>query len=168
MTGALDENCDSCENPRFLSLMTVLVPAHSRSSGRGERGCAFRSAASAAESAKCRMLQPAAQRAESRQPQPAAQPQPASAQNATRESPSVCGAPFSTTSRSGLAAPRSRFLPRTAHSARHAAHGTLLSPVPSITGFRYHGGTGGRWHADGALPMRRTVRQVFCCPGYAD
>jgi hypothetical protein len=38
----------------------------------GERGCAFRSAASAAESAKCRMLQPAAQRAESRQPQPTA------------------------------------------------------------------------------------------------
>jgi hypothetical protein len=60
--------------------------------------------------------------------------QPASAQNAQRESPSVCGAPFSSTPRSGLAASRPRFPPRTGPTARRAAHGTYYRPCSSITG----------------------------------
>ena len=139
----------------------------SRSSGRGERGCAFRSAASAAESAKCRMLQPAAQRAESRQPQPAAQPATSlRTERATRVPECVRCSLFEHTSvrprRFALALPPAHRTYRPARGSRD-----VLSPV--FKHHRYvghHGGSGAaRRSADSALPGAHAVSAVYFLSG---
>jgi hypothetical protein len=80
------------------------------------------------------MPQPAAQLADSRPLQPAAQPATNLRTERAARFTECVRCPYSRTPRSALAAPRPRFPPRTAPTARRAAHGTYYRPCSSITG----------------------------------
>ena len=91
-----------------------------------ERGCAFRSAAQRwhFDSRADRLQDTAASGTAGNQPQ-----------HRTRNAASTeCGAFYSSTPRSGLAAPRPRFPPRAAPTARRACTGRYYRPCSSITG----------------------------------